>query len=145
MFHLLMCCKIKYTQLLETLISDIKKEVKPATSTLHQGDTLAECWLESTSSDFLHNEHVIASRFQLEQDTDLDSCMLKCLHLRIPPSLSDEEMTETNLIGSVTNCCRSRFKIDSRIHLLCLSHREITWYVDIRILIRSVLSRATLN
>lgn len=42
------------------------------------------CWLPSISSDSPYNEHVISSRFQLEQDTNRDSCMLKCLHLRIP-------------------------------------------------------------
>lgn len=29
-----------------------------------------DCWLEPVSSEFPHNEHVIASWFQLEQDTD---------------------------------------------------------------------------
>lgn len=42
------------------------------------------CWLESISPHRLHNEHVILSWFQLEQDTNLDSCMLNSLHLRIP-------------------------------------------------------------
>lgn len=61
-----------------------KSVVKPATSTPHQGKALAGMLARVHLSDFLHNEHVIASWFQLEQDTDLDSCMLKCLHLRIP-------------------------------------------------------------
>lgn len=66
----------------------IKKKKKKWSSLPHQHYIKAKlrrgCWLQSISSDFLHNEHVIASWFQLEQDTDLDSCMLKCLHLRIP-------------------------------------------------------------
>lgn len=41
-------------------------------------------WPGSLSSDFSHNKHVIGSWLQLEQDADLDSCALKCLHYRIP-------------------------------------------------------------
>lgn len=37
-------------------------------------------------------------------------------------TLSDAETTETNPIGSVTKCRGSRFRSDSGIHLLRLSH-----------------------
>lgn len=74
-------CKMKYCIVGD--ISDYKWSSLPhqqyITTKLWQW-----CWLKSISSDFLHNEHVIASWFQLKKDTDLDSCMLKCLHLRIP-------------------------------------------------------------
>lgn len=72
------------TKLLETLIDDKKKWSSLPHPHYIKANPWQWCWLESTSSDFLHNEHVIASWFQLEQDTDSDSCMLKSLHLRIP-------------------------------------------------------------
>lgn len=67
----------------------LKKDEKKKWSSLpHRGDIKAKpsqgCWLASTSAASRDNEHVISSRFQLEQDTDGDSCTLKCLHLRIP-------------------------------------------------------------
>lgn len=40
--------------------------------------------LKSASSDFTHNNHVIASWFQLAQDTAPDSCALQWLHHRVP-------------------------------------------------------------
>lgn len=74
--------------LLGTLITDLKKKKKSGQACHIDATSRRKpsqgCWLPSISSDSPYNEHVISSRFQLEQDTNRDSCMLKCLHLRIP-------------------------------------------------------------
>lgn len=81
------------------------------------------CWLQSISSDFFHNEHVITSWFQLEQDTDLGSCMFKCLHLRIPCRYQMRRRLRQTWLALWLNAAGHGFKV-SWESIWCAYQRE---------------------
>ena len=81
---LLFLCSLRWVVVRTVIIDYNKTVVKPDTVTpLLQGSVLAGTLarVHLLSHD---NQHAITSWFQLEEDTDPDSCMLKSLHLRIP-------------------------------------------------------------
>ena len=80
--------------------------------------------LKSVSSDFTANKHVIASCFQLAQDTAPDVCALQNLHHRVPPRYLMYRRTETNLIGSVE---KHRAAWPTRESICRTDHFKQTW------------------